>query len=142
LTAYLDSSAAVKLLLADEGVDPEIRVALDTLGPLTTSRLTYVEIRSALAAARRSGRLRGPDYEPAVFQFEAAWSTFDVIEISPVVARDAGEVAETFGLRAGDAIQFATLRSIGVADMPIVAWDVRLRAAAQASGHPCYPPEI
>lgn len=142
MTAYLDSSAAVKLLLADEGVDHDLRVTLDAMGPLTTSRLTYVEIRAALAAARRSGRLRGADYEPAVSEFETTWRTFEVIDISASLARDAGEVADTFGLRAGDAIHFATLRSIGVADMPIVAWDVRLRAAAQASGHPCYPLEI
>ena len=75
-------------------------------------------------------------------EFETTWRTFEVIDISASLARDAGEVADTFGLRAGDAIHFATLRSIGVADMPIVAWDVRLRAAAQASGHPCYPLEI
>lgn len=142
MTAYLDSSAAVKLLLDDEGVDHDLRIGIDAMGPLTTSRLTYVEIRAALAAARRSGRLRGADYDPAISEFEATWRTFEVIDLSPSLAKDAGEVADTFGLRAGDAIQFATLRSIGLPDLPIVAWDVRLRAAAQASGFPCYPVEV
>lgn len=142
MTAYLDSSAAVKLLLADEGFDHDLRDALESLGTLTTSRLTYVEIRSALASARRSGRLRGAEYDPALSEFEATWRTFDVIEVSPSVAQDAGEIAETFGLRAGDAIQFATLRSIGVPGIPMVAWDDRLRAAALANGFACFPPEI
>jgi len=126
VTAYLDSSAAVKLLLDDEGVDDDLRGSIDAMGPLTTSRLTYVEIRAALAAARRSGRLRGVDYEPALSEFEATWRTFEVIDLTPSLAGDAGEVADT----------------IGATGMPIVAWDVRLRAAALASGHPCYPPDI
>lgn len=142
MTAYLDSSGAVKLLLDDEGIDDELRAAIEAIGPLTTSRLTYVEIRAALAAARRSGRIRGADYDPTVSEFEAAWRTFEVIDLTPALARDAGEVANTFGLRAGDAIQLATLRTLGIPDLPIVAWDIRLRAAAQASGYPCYPLEV
>lgn len=142
MTAYLDSSGAVKLLLENEGMDDDLRAGIDAIGPLMTSRLTYVEIRAALAAARRSGRIRSSDYDPTVSAFEATWRTFEVVDLSPALARDAGEVAETFGLRAGDAIQFATLRSLGVTDLPIVAWDIRLRAAAQASGHPCYPLEV
>jgi predicted nucleic acid-binding protein len=82
------------------------------------------------------------DYDPILTEFEASWRTFEVIDITPSLARDAGEVADTFGLRAADAIQLATLRSIGATDLPMLAWDKRLRAAAQASGYPIYPPEV
>lgn len=142
MTAYLDSSAAVKLFLEDEGNDHALRDVLDATGPVTTSRFSYIEIRAGLAAARRDGRLQGSRYDGALADFEATWRTFEVIELTPALAEQAGEVAETFGLRAGDAIQFATMRSLGVGDLPVVAWDGRLRAAALASGHPCFPLEI
>lgn len=56
--------------------------------------------------------------------------------------RDAGVVADMYGLRAGDAIQFASLRRFSPGLVPMIAWDTRLRAAALASGYPIYPPAI
>ena len=96
----------------------------------------------AVAAALASGQLA---QGPRAAAFERAFAEY--VGVQHAVAMNSGTAAlhlalEAIGLRAGDAIQFATLRSIGVPDMPIVAWDVRLRAAAQASGHPCYPLEV
>ncbi len=141
-TGYIDSSAAVKLLLADEnGIDAVQEVLVGT-ARIATSRLTYVETLASLAAARRAGRLSVRDHVDAIGGFERIWAEWDVHELTPDLAQDAGMIAETFGLRAGDSIQLATVRRLRSAPVVMLVWDARLRAAAVASGLVCYPPTI
>lgn len=142
MSGYLDSSGAVKLFLGDEGSTDELRAFMEFAGTIATSRLTYVETRAALAAARRADRIGPAEHDDAVVRLEAAWRTFTIVDLTPAIAEDAGIVAEAFGLRAGDAIQFASLRGLEGPDIPMIAWDERLRTAAQASGFPCYPIEV
>ncbi len=142
MTAYVDASAVVKLYVDDEGSGFELAPVSAAFDSLTTSRLTYVETTAALAAMRRAGRLSPARHAVAQGEFAVLWATFTVIDISHDVAHDAGEVAETFGLRAGDAIHLASLRALGAPAVPLVAWDTRLRQAAVANGYACYPPEI
>lgn len=142
MTGYLDSSGAVKLFLGDEGSTDELRTFMEFAGTIATSRLTYVETRAALAAARRAGRMGFGEHDDAITRLEAAWQTFTIVDLTQAIAEDAGTVAEAFGLRAGDAIQFASLRGLETPDVPLIAWDGRLRMAAQASGFPCYPLEV
>jgi len=142
LSGYLDSSGAVKLFLGDEGSTDELRAFMEFAGTIATSRLTYVETRAALAAARRAGRIGSVEHDEAVSRLEAAWRTFTIVDLTQAIAEDAGTVAEAFGLRAGDAVQFASLRGLETPNVPLIAWDERLRAAAQASGFPCYPVEV
>jgi uncharacterized protein len=143
MTAYLDTSALAKLYVHDEGVTLDLSAIIDSFGSVTTSRLTFVETRAALAAARRAGRLTAHGHDAAVEDFEAMWVTaFNIIDLSQDVAHLAGEVAETFGLRAGDAIHLASLRALDAPAVPLVAWDARLREAALANGFACYPAAI
>ncbi|MEX1171733.1 MAG: type II toxin-antitoxin system VapC family toxin [Chloroflexota bacterium] len=139
MTAYVDASAVVKLYLDDEGDDIDLQEIVRAFESLTTSRLTYVETCAALAVARRLGRITPARYAAAVEQFTALWLTFDIVDLTNDVAADAGEVAETFGLRAGDAIHLASLRALDAPAVPLIAWDVRLRQAALANGFACYP---
>jgi len=142
MTAYLDSSAAVKLFVADEGDREDPWLALSMFGLTLTNRLTYVETRAALAAARRSGRVSAADFAAAVDRFEQTWASFLVVELTQDLASDAADVADAYGLRAGDAIQLATVRRTAPEDVTVVAWDTRLRAAAIVCGYACYPPEV
>lgn len=142
MTAYVDASAVVKLYVDDEGPDFDLAPVTAAFDSLTTSRLTYVETTAALAAMRRAGRLSPARHAAALDAFAVLWATFEVIDISHDVAHDAGEVAETFGLRAADAIHLASLRALDAPGVPLVAWDGRLREAALANGYACYPPEV
>ena len=142
MTAYLDSSAVVKLFVDDEDGEQEVRIALHLLDPVSTSRMTYVETRAALAAARRAGRFGSADHAAAQAEFERVWDEWHIVELTPAVALEAGDVAEAFGLRAGDAVQLASARRLQEDDVMVISWDARLRSAAIASGLACYPSTI
>ncbi len=142
MTVYLDSSATVKLFLDDEGSVEDLRALVQSSAAVSTSRLTYVETVAALAAARRSGRLATIDHAVAMTDFGEVWKAMDIVELTSEIAVSAGEIAETFGLRAGDAVQLASARHVWPAGAILVAWDHALRGAAAASGIDCYPLEI
>jgi predicted nucleic acid-binding protein len=142
LITYLDSSAVVKLFLDDEGGGESLRLAIGGSGVFVTSRLTLVETAAALAAARRSGRLSATEHASALASFRHVWAAMEVVELTAELADDAAEAADSFSLRAGDAVQFASVRHIGAVGTVLVAWDARLRAAALANGIACYPLEV
>lgn len=139
MIAYLDSSALLKLYL-DDGAETEgLRDVVDVLASLATSRLAYVEVCAGLAAARRAGRMSAASHDVAVGDFDRAWPEYDVIEIDGTLGSRAGDVAERYGLRAGDAIHLASALEIRDEATVVVAWDSRLRAAAAAAGLAVFP---
>lgn len=141
MIAYLDSSAIVRQYLADELASSDLAAIAGETRSLVTSRLSYVEVRAALAAARRATRLAPGQHDQAVASFEIAWATYEVIELTRVLSERAGVVAETFGLRAGDAIQLASVLELDPEETVLVAWDSRLRMAARAAGVASLPPD-
>ena len=79
-------------------------------------------------------------HDQAVSDFEAIWGGLAVIDLTQTIAEDAGVVADMYGLRAGDAIQFASLRRFSPGhSSSMIAWDARLRAAALATGYADLP---
>ena len=139
MIAYLDSSAIVKSYLLHEAGHDELESIFDSPVELAASRLTYVEVRAALAAARRAGRLTTFEHDRAVESFDVEWRSYAVVELDEPVGKRAGAIAEGFGLRAGDAVQLASILELDRDTTLIVAWDVQLRAAAQAAGVAVYP---
>lgn len=78
-------------------------------------------------------------HDVAVGDFDRAWPEYDVIEIDGTLGSRAGDVAERYGLRAGDAIHLASALEIRDEATVVVAWDSRLRAAAAAAGLAVFP---
>ena len=142
MIAYLDSSAIIKSYLADEGEIAELEAIMTRSSRLATARLTFVEIRAGLAAARRANRLARPDHDRAVASFKVSWDALLIVELSETVGTRAGSIADAFGLRAGDAIQLASAIALGAEDTLLVTWDTRLRFAARAAGLATYPAAI
>jgi predicted nucleic acid-binding protein len=140
--AYLDSSAILKSYLLHEAGRGALELMLESPVDLAASRFTYVEVRAALAAARRAGRLSRSEHDRAVDSFDVEWRNYSIVELDEPVGRRAGSIAETFGLRAGDAVQLASVLELDRDTTVIVAWDLQLRAAASAAGVPVYPPVI
>lgn len=142
MIAYLDSSAIIKSYLADEGGIAELEAIMTRSSRLATARLTFVEVRAGLAAARRANRLARPDHDRAVASFKVSWDALLIVELSETVGTRAGSIADAFGLRAGDAIQLASAIALGAEDTLLVTWDTRLRFAARAAGLATYPAAI
>ena len=120
----------LKLFLWDEPGRETVRHAMSLGVRSAMSRLAYVEVRSGLASARRSGRLAPAAHEREIAEFERIWTEYDLVEIDDVVTRRAGDLADAYGLFAGDAIQLASALELATDGVAMVAWDTRLRAAA------------
>ena len=56
------------------------------------------------------------------------------LDVDETVARMAGSLAETHGLRGMDAIHLASASLLADARPVVVTWDAELRKAAQAEG--------
>jgi predicted nucleic acid-binding protein len=139
--AYLDSSAIVKAYLPDEFGRDTLEGIVDAPFDLAASRYTYVEVRATLAAARRAGRLTMLEHERVVASFDKAWQGYAIVELDEPVGKRAGDIAEAFGLRAGDAVQLASILQMDLDETMLVAWDARLTLAARAAGVMTYPIE-
>jgi predicted nucleic acid-binding protein len=137
--AYIDTSALVKAYLLREFGGDELEDIIEAGVGLAASRFTYVEFRAALAAARRAGRLTPFEHDRAVESFDGAWQSYAIVEFDEPVSSRAGTLAESFGLRAGDAVQLASVLELHRDTTVIVAWDIQLRTAAHAAGVAVYP---
>lgn len=130
---YFDSSAFVKLLVEEEGSDLAAQL-WDGCDAAVSSRLAYPEVRAALAAAARDGRLEPQAHETAETDWEDFWSATRVVEMSEAVARYAGELAREHALRGADAVHLASVLALGEDAAILAVWDDRLRSGAEAVG--------
>ncbi len=136
---YIESSALVKVLLAEE--EAEIAVSLwEDADEVTTSRLTYPEARAAMAAAARDGRMSSARHRTAKRRLDARWEEFDIIELVPRIAATAGDVAERSRLRGGDAVHLASALAVARGEFILATWDRELATAAVRSGLNVAPP--
>jgi predicted nucleic acid-binding protein len=139
LIAYLDASALVKLFLDEVGSTPA-RAIWGTIERAVSARVTYVEVRAGLSAARRSGRLSATSHDSALAGLGLLWPELDVVDLTQDRAERAADLADAYGLRAGDSIQLASALDVDGATM--VAFDMRLRTAAAAAGLAVYPETV
>ena len=133
MNTYFDTSAIVKLVVVEEG--SEAAGALwDASDVAITSRLSYVEARAALAAAKRARRLSDRRLEESKQSLEGRFQELDLVEVTPLIAWSAGELAEKFALRGYDAIQLASALALDTDDVVLVTWDRELAGAAREAG--------
>ena len=118
---YVDTSAASKLLLAEDESEALIGYLTSADQLLVTSRVGIVELR-------RVGRRSGAGADRA----DALAATLAVVELDAQVERVA--VGLDPALRALDAIHLATALAAGEALEGFVCYDARLAAAAAAVG--------
>ena len=87
---YFDSSAFVKLVVDENGSDVAAML-WDACDAAVSSRLAYPEVRAALAAAGRSGRLTPADQRRAEAAWQEYWEACRAVELTGLVAARAGE---------------------------------------------------
>lgn len=141
MITYFDSSALVKHFIEEDG-SPEIRQQVTTALPIT-SRLSQIEIASALCRRHREGHIGEEDLAQALLAFHETLGSFYIVEITPAIAERAQRLLQRFALRAGDAVQLASFLVIREGTgLPVAfsAFDQRLLEAAENATADLDPP--
>jgi len=138
---YFDSSALVKLVVEETG--SELTAELwDGCDAALASRLAYPEVRAALAAAARNHDLGTRKLAAVEDAWEKYWHALRAVELTPAVARHAGDLAREHSLRGADAVHLASALAIGDPDLVVAVWDRRLHSGARATGTLVAPADL
>lgn len=138
---YFDSSAMVKLVVEETGSDLAAQL-WDGCDAAVASRLTYPEVRAALAAAGRNHDLDRIGQADAEQAWEEFWSATRPVELTRAVEQWAGQLAARHALRGADAVHLASALALRQPGLILAAWDCRLRGGAQAAGLAIAPAEL
>lgn len=138
--AYFDSSALVKLVIDEHGSDRAAEL-WDGADAVLTSRVTHPEVRAALAAAQRGGRLDKQAHRRAKAEWEEFHQALRLVEVTPQLETDAADLAELHALSGFDAIHLASALTLAIAPVVVATWDARLHQAAHAVGLATLPGE-
>lgn len=134
MRVYFDSSALVKLLIREQGSVWCEEVWADAAAPFTNA-IAYVEVRAALAAAERAGRLKPSRSQSSRSRFETVWSEIGVVDCSTALIRHAGDVAEASALRGYDAVHLSSALALNAAQpLYMLTWDNDLAEATFSAG--------
>lgn len=98
------------------------------------SSIGYVEARSALGAAARTGRVGRARQNQSRSELERIWRGVDVVQLDDRLVQSAGDVSEDRRLRAGDAIHLASALVVDEPELVFVTWDHELARAAREVG--------
>lgn len=134
---YFDASALVKRYV-NEPDGERVRRLMDS-DLRATSRLSEVEVISALVRLARSGALTDAGRDRAVAMLESGLGSMLVVELTSEIARRTRALLQRNRLRAGDAIQLAScldLRDRLGQPVSLMSFDARLNEAAAAEGVP------
>lgn len=134
MTLYLDTSALVKLYVAEEQRETVIE-AVEGASRVATSTVAYAEARAAFARRKREGGLSEDECRRAVEALDEGWESYDRLAVSDAVARRAGDMAEEYALRGFDAVHLASAARLKerFGDLRFLAFDDRLVDAARRS---------
>jgi predicted nucleic acid-binding protein len=129
---YFDTSALAKRYVRERGSSKVRRLLSSDIA--ATSRLSQVEIVSALMRRSREGALSEARRETVLSALDVDLSAMLVVEVSSAIVARANGLLRAHPLRAGDAIQLASclhLRDELQEDVTLVAFDDRLALAAR-----------
>jgi uncharacterized protein len=141
LIVYLDTSALVKLYVSEQS-SRALRALASKSQALATSVVAYAEARAAFARLQRSGSTNSREHGRRVRRLDDDWDDYVRVELTPELARAAGNVAELYGLRGFDSIHLASglwLRERSGTPLAFAAYDRRLHAAAALARITTYP---
>jgi predicted nucleic acid-binding protein len=131
--AYFDTSALLKLIIAEDGADQAI-LLWQQAGEAVVSRLAWPEAVAALAAARRARRVTVEGHQTATDRLRSCFERCTVVSLADSLVDRAADLATTHDLPAADAIHLAAALAVMEADSVFVTWDKRLRLAAVRAG--------
>lgn len=130
MSEYFDSSALVKLLIAEPGSAIAVRQWEAANSP-TCVTVGLTEVAAALASAARGGRINVRRHNDARRELDSMWTHISRPIPDDELASKAANLALVHGLRGYDAVHLAA--AIATSDL-FVAADQSLLAAARAEG--------
>ena len=134
---YFDASALVKRYARESGSQRVHQLLAE--GIVATSRLSEVEVASALVRRCHEGAIPVKERDRALTALNNDFSSIYVVELVPEVTAAAVGLLTRCRLRAGDAIQLAAclyLQQHGGLKVEFVAYDAQLTEAARQEGVP------
>lgn len=141
MPVYVDASAAVKLLIVENGSD-SVAALWEDADVLLASQLVYPEVRAGLAAAARADRIDAGEADAQAASWELLWTEVATIDVTGAIAGKAGLLAERFALRGADAVHLASALAVASPDLVVAVWDRRLHASAIAAGLQVVPARL
>ena len=111
MTVYVDTSDLIKLYI-EEADSERTRQLVNEADVVVTSALAYPEARATLARRRRERLMTKLESSKAIAQLDADWPRFLVIPLADNLAREAGRLADTHGLRGADAAHLASFADL------------------------------
>lgn len=132
---YFDASALVKRYVREPGA-VSVRRLLKA-APAAASRLSEVEVASALVRRAREGAFSIEERDRALASLSDDFASLIIVEFTPEITVDARALLVRHRLRAGDAVQLASclyLQREMSQPLPFVAFDDRLADAARHEG--------
>jgi predicted nucleic acid-binding protein len=106
-------------------------------GHIATSRLSSIEVASALARREREGAFTAAERDRALNRLNADLAAWILVELTAELAADAQMLLIRHRLRSGDAVQLASclyLQGETRERILFAAFDERLTTAARAEG--------
>lgn len=128
MIVYLDTSALVKLYIAEEGTHLVKKTVNDSL-IVATSKIAYAEARAAFTRAFREKIIKKQVYNEIIAVLKQDWKSYFRLEITDELIEVAGELTQTHSLRGFDAIHLSsaiTLSHMLKQKITTICFDVRL----------------
>jgi len=139
--AYFDSSALVKLVIDEPGSE-QAALLWDGADSVLTSRVAHPEVRAALAAAQRDARLDAAAHRRAKADWQQLHRAMRMVELTPQLEQESGDLAERHALSGFDAIHLASALTVATAPVVVATWDRRLHQAVRAEGLTTLPGQL
>jgi uncharacterized protein len=140
LTLYLDTSALVKLYVDEEGGET-VRGSVEETQVVVTSSIAYVEARVAFARRHHEGGLSASEHRRTIRDLDGDWPRYLTIEVVTAIIREAARLADTYRLRAYDAVHLASATTANrrLGGLVFASWDGALERAARREGLEALP---
>jgi len=135
MTAYLDTSALLKLYVDEAGSDQTWQALQGN--EAGTCLITWVEAAAALARRERELPQAQQTWSQARAGLAADWPALHHVQVTEALVQSAAELATAFGLRGYDAVQLAAARALHRAlggESFFLCFDRRLNRAAKLLG--------
>lgn len=133
MTSLLDSSALIKLYLTESGQET-IQNLIAQPGVVAVTAIVYPEVRAGLAFAYRQGRIDERRLSVVRTELDLGWRGLFEIPVTTRLCREAGDLAQEFGLRGYDSVQLAGYAELSRSAAPdganFITFDLKLAQAA------------